>query len=156
MKKLSIFSGILGNQVRSFGVLMAWLGMTFAAVPAQAAFINIQDFNNLSAFKLNGATAGINTGGQGVTGPNIGDDRVLRLTDNLWQAGSAFYATPFSLGNNTSFSSYFEFQFAPTSQWAGADGMVFVIQAAGNTVGTMGGGIGYGGLGHSIGVEFDD
>lgn len=38
----------------------------------------------------------------------------------------------------------------------GADGMVFVIQNAANTVGTMGGGIGYGGLSHSIGVEFDD
>ncbi|MEP6605293.1 MAG: hypothetical protein ABJA60_04160, partial [Nitrosospira sp.] len=73
-----------------------------------------------------------------------------------WQAGSAFYATPFLLGGNASFSSYFEFQFAPTSQWGGADGMVFVIQNTGKNVGTTGGGIGYGGLGHSIGVEFDD
>lgn len=155
-KKFSIFSGILGKQVRSFGVVMTWVGMTFVATPAQAAFINMPDFHNLSAFNLSGSTAGIDTGGRGVIGPNAGDDRVLRLTDNLWQAGSAFYATPFSLGGNASFSSYFEFQFAPTSQWAGADGMVFVIQNAGNTVGTMGGGIGYGGLGHSIGVEFDD
>ena len=154
-KKFSIFSGVLGKQVRSFGVVMTWVGMTFVATPAQAAFINMPDFHNLSAFNLSGSTAGIDTGGRGVIGPNAGDDRVLRLTDNLWQAGSAFYATPFSLGGNASFSSYFEFQFAPTSL-AGADGMVFVIQNAGNTVGTMGGGIGYGGLGHSIGVEFDD
>ncbi len=138
-KKFSIFSGIPGKQARSFGMVMTWVGMTFVATPAQAAFINMPDFNNLSAFNLSGSTAGIDTGGRGVIGPNAGDDRVLRLTDNLWQAGSAFYATPFSLEGDASFSSYFEFQFAPTSHWAGADGMVFVIQNAGSTVGTMGG-----------------
>lgn len=130
--------------------------MILAYAPAHAAFLSVQNFNNLSAFNLSGSAAGINTGGKGVAGPNGGDDRVLRLTNDLWQAGSAFYATPFSLAGNASFSSYFEFQFAPTSQWAGADGMVFVIQNGSNTVGTWGGGIGYGGMGHSLGVEFDD
>jgi Legume lectin domain len=156
MKTFPLLSSGLIQHIRAFGALIAWVGLTFASAPAQAAFISMQNFNSLSAFKLAGSAAAIDTGGQGVAGPNTGDDRVLRLTNDLWQAGSAFYATPFSLARNASFSSYFEFQFAPTSQWGGADGMVFVIQNGSNTVGTWGGGIGYGGMGHSIGVEFDD
>lgn len=126
-----------------------------AAGAAQATLVNYQDFSNLSAFTLNGATAGINTGGQGVVGPNSGDGRVLRLTNALSQSGSAFLTTPFSLAADASFSSYFEFQF--TSQInGGADGIVFTLQRVANTAGGAGGGIGYQGLSPSIGVEFDN
>ena len=122
---------------------------------AQASFVNFQNFNDLTAFTLNGQTAVINTGGQGVVGPNAGDQRVLRLTNNYGQSGSAFLTSPFSLASNASFSSYFEFQF--TNQGSGgADGIVFTVQTVGNTAGGGGGGIGYAGLTPSLGVEFDN
>ncbi len=51
-----------------------------ATAPAHATLINYQNFDNLSAFTLNGVTATINSGGQGVVGPS--GARVLRLTNN--------------------------------------------------------------------------
>lgn len=136
------------------GALMGAL-LFCATGAAQATLVNYQDFSNLSAFTLNGATAGINTGGQGTIGPNSGDGRVLRLTNNLGQAGSAFLTTPFSLASDASFSSYFEFQFTNPIN-GGADGIVFTVQTVANTAGGSGGGIGYQGLSPSIGVEFDN
>lgn len=127
----------------------------FSAGVAQASFVNFQNFNDLSAFTLNGATGAINTGGQGVIGPNAGDGRVLRLTNNLGQSGSAFLTSQFSLASNASFSSYFEFQLTD-QQNGGADGIVFTVQTIANTAGGAGGGIGYAGLTPSIGVEFDN
>ncbi len=117
--------------------------------------MNYQNFNNLSAFTLNGVTPSINPGGQGVIGPNVGDQRVLRLTNNYGQAGSAFLTTPFSLAANASFSSYFEFQFTNQGN-SGADGIVFTVQNVANTAGGGGGGIGYAGLTPSLGIEFDN
>lgn len=114
MKNLSIFSDMLNKSLRNLGLMMA---LACIALPSHSAFINIQDFNNLSAFTLNGSTGAIDTGGQGILGQNVGDGGVLRLTNNFWQAGSAFYSIPFSLGANASFSSYFEFQFSKSSQW---------------------------------------
>jgi hypothetical protein len=48
-----------------------------------ATSIVFNDFDDLSAFTLNGSAATINTGGTGVIGPNPGDGRVLRLTNDL-------------------------------------------------------------------------
>lgn len=124
-----------------------------ATAPAHATLINYQNFDNLSAFTLNGATAGINTGGQGVVGPS--GARVLRLTNTTGQSGSAFLTSPFSLAADASFSSYFEFQFTNPIN-GGADGIVFTVQKVANTAGGSGGGIGYAGLTPSIGVEFDN
>lgn len=117
--------------------------------------MSFQNFNDLSSFTLNGVTGLINTGGQGVIGPNAGDTRVLRLTNDLGQSGSAFLTSKFSLAANASFSSYFEFQFTD-QQNGGADGIVFTVQTVANTAGGAGGGIGYAGLSPSIGVEFDN
>ncbi|CAG0940033.1 hypothetical protein GALLN_00819 [Gallionellaceae bacterium] len=127
----------------------------FSAGSAQASFVNFQNFNDLSSFTLNGITGTINTGGQGVIGPNPGDGRVLRLTNNLSQSGSAFLTSKFSLASNASFSSYFEFQFTDP-QNTGADGIVFTVQTVANTAGGGGGGIGYQGLSPSVGIEFDN
>ncbi|MCD6672243.1 MAG: hypothetical protein LT106_05255 [Burkholderiaceae bacterium] len=128
--------------------------LSLAAAPVIAApLVNYQDFDDLSAFQLNGSTAAINTGGQGVVGP--GGDRVLRLTNNLGQSGSAFLKNAFSLASDASFSSYFEFQFT-NQRNGGADGIVFTVQTVANTAGGSGGGIGYQGLSPSIGVEFDN
>jgi hypothetical protein len=124
-----------------------------ATAPAHATLINYQNFDNLSAFTLNGVTATINSGGQGVVGPS--GARVLRLTNALSQAGSAFLTSPFSLAADASFSSYFEFQFT-VPQSGGADGIVFTVQTVANTAGGAGGGIGYQGLSPSFGVEFDN
>ena len=146
-----------GGRSRPLQHLSALLGSAalcaLATTPAHATLINYQNFNDLSAFTLNGATAGINTGGQGVFGP--GGARVLRLTDTVGQAGSAFLTTPFSLAADASFSSYFEFQFTD-QQNGGADGIVFTVQTVANTAGGSGGGIGYQGLSPSVGVEFDN
>lgn len=130
----------------------------FASAAAQATVINYQNFNDLSAFTLNGVTGTINSGGQGVIGPNGGDDgtnRVLRLTNNYEQSGSAFLTSPFSLASDASFSSYFAFQFSNQGS-GGADGIVFTVQTVSNTAGGAGGGIGYQGLSPSVGVEFDN
>lgn len=66
---------------RPFAAL-AVAGLVCAAAPAQAALVNMQNFNSLADFTLNGVTKTINTGGAGVIGPNVGDQRVLRLTND--------------------------------------------------------------------------
>ena len=110
--------------------------LAWGATPSHAAtVVNLQNFADLSEFQLNGATAGINTGGQGVLGPD--GSRVLRLTDNLSQAGSAFLTNPFSLASDAYSSSYFEFQFTD-QQNSGADGIVFAVQTVANTAGGSG------------------
>ncbi|ENO83433.1 L-type lectin-domain containing protein [Thauera linaloolentis] len=124
-----------------------------AVGPAHGALVNYQNFDDLSAFTLNGVTPTINAGGQGVVGTS--GARVLRLTNTLNQAGSAFLTNPFSLAADASFSSYFEFQFSD-QQNGGADGIVFTVQTVANTAGGIGGGIGYQGLTPSVGVEFDN
>jgi hypothetical protein len=144
-----------GRNLRcGLATLVSAVALSSAGI-AHADFVNYQNFNDLTAFTLNGVTGTINTGGQGVTGPNAGDQRVLRLTNNYGQSGSAFLTSTFSLASNASFSAYFEFQF--TNQGSGgADGIVFTVQTVGNTAGGGGGGIGYDGLSPSLGVEFDN
>ena len=85
----------------------------------------------------------------------------LRLTPATFnQSGSAFSTSTVSLASNASFSTFFEFQFGQAGgscdgQGCGADGLVFVVQTVGNNVGGLGGGIGYLGIGNSLGIEFD-
>jgi len=122
-------------------------------VSARAETIVFNDFSDLSTFTLNGSTAAINTGGQGVIGP--GGGRVLRLTNNLSQGGSAFITDPITLQNQSSFSSAFRFQFTD-QQNGGADGIVFTVQTNAANVGGIGGGIGYQGIPNSVGIEFDN
>jgi hypothetical protein len=126
----------------------------FVGAAQAAPIINYQNFNDVSAFTLNGVTADINTGGQGVVGPNPGDERVLRLTNQVGQSGSAFLTSPFSLAADASFSGYFEFQITNPIN-GGADGIVFAVQTQSNTAGSPGGGIGYQGIAPSVGIEFD-
>lgn len=148
-------SSQVGRCIGRIASCLAVAGLTCVVTPAQATQVNLQNFNSLSDFTLNGATAAINTGGMGVVGPNVGDARVLRLTNNYGQSGSAFLTNSISLASDASFSSYFEFQF--TNQGSGgADGIVFTVQTVANTAGGGGGGIGYDGLQKSVGVEFDN
>ncbi len=87
-------------------------------------------------------------------------DNVLRLTDGLSQAGSAFSDTSINLGVGASFSTAFSFRISDPqgisdTDGQGADGIVFVLQNTAATAGSNGGGIGYSGIANSIGVEFD-
>ncbi|OCQ94630.1 hypothetical protein BCD67_03925 [Oscillatoriales cyanobacterium USR001] len=84
----------------------------------------------------------------------------LRLTNWYSQAGTAFLTERISLAENASFSSNFSFQISSSNgvgdeDGAGADGLAFVIQTLSNNVGGTGGGIGYGGIGQSVAIEFD-
>ena len=109
--------------------------------------ISYPDFSSTAGLQLNGNAAAV--GG------------ALRVTPaNFGQAGSAFSTSPVSLASGASFSTYFQFRFtnpggACDGQGCGADGLVFAVQTVSNNVGGSGGGIGYAGIGNSIGIEFD-
>jgi hypothetical protein len=122
--------------------------LALAANAASAAIvINYPDFSSVAGLTLNGAAA------------QAGN--VLRVTPAAGgQAGSAFSTVPVSLAANASFSTFFQFRFsnpggANDGQGIGADGLVFVVQTVANNVGGGGGGIGYQGIGNSVGIEFD-
>ncbi len=88
---------------------------------------------------------------------------MLHLTPGVdAQASSAYSARALSLAPNAAFSSHFAFRLSDPDttlcdgpSTCGADGFVFVLRAAPTGVGGMGGGLGYSGLGHSVGIEFD-
>ena len=117
-----------------------------------SADIDFTDFSNTSSLKLNGdaSVAGL----------------ALRLTPSTsYSSGSAFSLTKIALkdngsARNVSFSTSFAFQMSNVSNsgdgdGGGADGLTFVVQPNANNVGSAGGGMGYSGIGHSVGVEFD-
>lgn len=88
---------------------------------------------------------------------------VLRLTPSQsGQWGTVFNNNRISLSNNKSFSTYFEFNMIKGSgqtvngkPWTWADGLVFTVQTTSNGAGGLGSGLGYAGIGKSVGVEFD-
>src|ERR1039458_3643091 len=86
---------------------------------------------------------------------SISNGTVLRLTPaQANQAGSAFL--PVTLSSNLTFSSSFQFLLSNGGGIAGADGMTFVLQAAGATaLGGSGAALGYGGIAPSVAVDFD-
>jgi choice-of-anchor A domain-containing protein len=103
-------------------------------------------------FVLNGAAASLDPSQSGG----------LYLTNNGGsEDGSAFLNSAVPLANDASFSCFFSFSMTNGGGLTdidgipGADGIVFIINALTNVVGGAGGGIGYLGLGNSIGVEFD-
>jgi hypothetical protein len=123
--------------------------------PANALTVTYGDFSDLSAFQQNGATAAI---ADPVT--DASNRKVLRLTNNLSQSGSAFLTNSINLANQASFSTKFTFNISnpqgiSDGDGQGADGIVFVVQTVANTAGGIGGGIGYLGIAKSVGVELD-
>ena len=127
--------------------LAASVCMSTTALAAEVLVFN--DFSSTAGLKLNGSAA------------QAGN--VLRVTpavDN--QGGSVFSTSAVSLANNASFSTAFSFRFTnpdrgfcDTGNVCGADGLVFVVQTVSNSVGGVGGGIGYYGLAKSVAIEFD-
>lgn len=117
-----------------------------ASATAHADF-NYSNFTDVSSLTLNGNAA------------QVAD--ALRLSSATGNSsGSAFTTAATSLGSLNSFSTYFQFRITDSGgigdgDGAGADGLAFVIQTVSNTVGGIGGSIGYGGITNSVGIEFD-
>ncbi|HKQ38179.1 MAG TPA: putative Ig domain-containing protein, partial [Verrucomicrobiae bacterium] len=81
---------------------------------------------------------------------------VLRLTPNVAnQAGSAFLSNPIGIGPNSSINTRFVFRISGTAD--GGDGLTFVIQGnSASSLGSLGAGLGYEGIGRSVAVEIDN
>lgn len=118
-----------------------------ASSAASAITITFDDFSSTEGLQLNGAAAtAVDAAGRSVL-------RVAPAARN--QAGSVFSTSPITLANEASFSTKFQFNFNSQLN-GGGDGLVFVVQTVSNTAGSDGVGIGYAGLGNSVGVEFDN
>ncbi len=118
-----------------------------ASSAASATTITFDDFSSTEGLQLNGSAA---------TATDAAGRSVLRVAPAARnQAGSVFSTSPITLANEASFSTKFQFNFNNQLN-GGADGLVFVVQTVSNTAGSDGVGIGYAGLGNSVGVEFDN
>lgn len=134
----------------SLGHVAAAAAFSLAAASSQAAIVEFTDFSDVSDLSLNADAIQANTG----------DGDVLRLTRaTTGQSGSAFSQTTV---NAAAFSTYFSFRISDKggalfdcNTTNGADGLVFVAQSVSASVGGAGGGIGYAGIGTSLGVEWD-
>lgn len=117
---------------------------------AQADDVVFNGFSDTTGLQINGNASVASTS----------DGDVMRLTSSSGnQAGSIFSNT---LVDATDFSSRFQFRISDTggavfdnNDENGADGIVFVVQPIDSSLGSAGQGIGYSGIGTSLGVEFD-
>jgi hypothetical protein len=122
----------------------------FVAGSSHATVTTFTNFSDTSLLDLNG----------NATTTVTGDGTVLRLTGaSASQSGSAF---SLATVNAATFSTFFKFRITSPggtifdcNTKSGADGLVFVAQAVSSSVGGAGQGIGYAGIGKSVGVEFD-
>lgn len=131
--------------------LAVFLALLLAvASRATAVGVDFPDFSDTSALTLNGTAMPVTTA----------DGPVLRLTAATGnQSGSAFGSVPI---NAATFSTFFVFRITDPggstfdcNTTTGADGLVFVVQNVSASIGGSGAGIGYAGIGTSIGVEWD-
>lgn len=134
------------RHVVLFSIIVV-IGCHSATVLADVTF---NGFADTSSLQLNGNAATTVTG----------DGTVLRVTPAAGnRAGSAF---SFDKVSTAEFTSIFSFRITDpggvifdNNTETGADGIVFVVQNVANNVGAAGQGIGYAGIGSSIGVEYD-
>lgn len=130
--------------------MFRYLLLAVCTAPALAQDIVFNDFSDTSLLTLNGAAATTTTG----------DGVVLRLTPAVSnQNGSVF---SIATTDAMDFSTRFQFRITDPggtifdcNTEAGADGLVFAVQSVSSSIGGIGQGIGYQGIGNSIGVEFD-
>jgi hypothetical protein len=126
---------------------LAILSLAAASSASAATVLNFSDFSSVAGLQLNGSAA------------QVGN--VLRVTPSAFnQSGSVFSTSAVTLTSEVSFSTFFSFRLSNSGGIGdpgniGADGLVFVVQTNSNTAGGAGGGIGYQGLGNSLGIEFD-
>lgn len=120
---------------------------------ARVREFHFRDFSTLDELVLSGNTPDIAKKSE--------RKKALRLTDELYQSGGAFFHKRISLRDRASFSAAFSFRFhhpmgaTDTDNIQGADGIAFVVQTKNNQVGNAGAGIGYEGIKDSVAVEFD-
>lgn len=137
-------------RTTSIAALIAATSTITAATQAGIA-IEFDDFSDTSGLVINSAAEAVTTD----------DGVVLRLTPALGnRAGSIFSDT---LIEASQFSTRFSFRMSDRggatfdgNPDSGADGIVFVIQPIDSSLGSLGSGIGYQGIGNSLGVEFDN
>lgn len=126
------------------------LCLMICSIPAVARGIVFNDFSDVSSLVLNGST----------TTTTTGDGVVLRVTPAAAnRSGSAFSSVTTDAAD---FSTRFQFRITDPggrifdcNTEVGADGLVFVVQSISSSIGGLGQGIGYSGIGSSVGVEFD-
>ncbi len=133
-----------GTTFSSVGELSSPGSITVGNISiTQSSSITFSDFSNVSNLKLNGDTTQ--------------ESNVLRLTpDQKGQSGSAFLSNSFTIRDNTSFQTQFQFRIHGNA--VAGDGFVFMLQNNSdgiNAIGGGGGGQGYKKLSPSIAVEFD-
>ncbi|WP_425398089.1 L-type lectin-domain containing protein [Aeoliella sp.] len=123
---------------------------TLAFFSAAQADVIYDGFDDTSNLQLNGIAATAATS----------DGTVMRVTPSVRNAAGSFFS--FDKVSTAEFSSIFSFRLTDPggtvfdfNDEPGADGLVFVVQNVANNVGTLGQGIGYAGIGTSVGVEFD-
>jgi hypothetical protein len=116
-----------------------------------AGVFSFPDFSDTSGLTFNGSASATST---------AADGDVLRLTPALpSRNGSVFSSETI---NAATFSTAFRFRITEPggrlfdgNTETGADGIVFVAQSVSSSIGGIGQGIGYSGIGNSVGVEFD-
>ncbi len=129
---------------------VAWLGAGLvaaaAASPAHAVLLfSYPDFTNAC-----------NTASLTCVGNTATVGSVLRVTPASGnQSGAAYSTTAVTLGSSDTFSTQFQFQFTNAGGIDPADGITFVLAKSTAGLGSLGGGIGYGGVTNSVAVEFD-
>ncbi len=118
-----------------------WVEFTWTIQP-QTFSQNYPTFTGATGLTLNG-NAAITSG-------------ALRLAANVAnQVGSAFLSSPIAIGPDSSISTRWVFRVHGTAD--GADGLTFVIQGNGaSSLGLVGAGLGYDGIGKSVAVEIDN
>jgi hypothetical protein len=130
--------------MKSFAIATAFA----VASAAQADVITFPDFSNTSGLTLNGDAAVVNSGGSDV----------LRLAKaNGFSGGSVFSDV---VVNARDFYTKFSFRISnpggiDDGDGVGADGLAFVVQSVSNSIGGLGGGLGYEGIASSVAVGFD-
>lgn len=126
------------------------LGLATFGSTASALTVGFSDFSSTVGLTLNGSASVVNTV----------DGDVLRLTAASPNQSGSFFSS--GAINASSFSSFFTFRITDPGGAAfdgntdnGADGIVFVVQSVSSSIGGVGQGIGYEGIGSSLGIEFD-
>jgi len=125
------------NDMKKIPLFLSVVAVLGFSMSAQSTTITMSDFSDTSDFSLNGTAQVINSD-------------FLRLGT----AGTAFTNNTVSLQNDSSFSAKFTFNFNGQVN-GGGDGMTFILHADNSSVGSSGGGMGFGGLNNSFGIEFD-
>lgn len=135
------------NRVSERVVRISALALGLFSMGAHAGVVaNYPGFSNTSGLTMIGSAATASTS----------DGTVLRVTPAIGgQTGAAYSTSAITLGSNATFSTSFQFRFTNPGGIDPADGIVFILAANTSGIGGAGVGMGYSGVPHSLGIEFD-